>query len=135
MRAGRTWEHAPIVAIGPRLRVAFETGAFGPLADPYADDAVLDWSMPGRRAHAVGSAAVVAQLGEWWRVEGVLDGSVNTRAIVLAQPPDVQQRIRDELDRLDEPHRHDGGIGVPVSVRIASGRRMARRTLSKGPTS
>jgi len=34
---------------------------------------------------------------ELW--EGVLDGSVNTRATVLAQPPDVQQRIRNELDR------------------------------------
>jgi hypothetical protein len=31
---------------------------------------------------------------ELW--EGVLGGSVNTRATVLAQPPDVQQRIRDE---------------------------------------
>ena len=58
---------------------------------------------------------------ELW--EGVLDGSVNTRATVLAQPPDVQQRIRNELDRLVEPHRHHGEIHVPVSVRIASGRR------------
>ena len=58
---------------------------------------------------------------ELW--EGVLDGSVNTRATVLAQPPDVQQRIRIELDRLVEPHLHNGEIHVPVSVRIASGRR------------
>jgi ubiquinone/menaquinone biosynthesis C-methylase UbiE len=58
---------------------------------------------------------------ELW--EGVLDGSVNTRAIVHAQLPDVQQRIRDELERLVAPHEHDGEIHVPVSVRIASGRR------------
>jgi ubiquinone/menaquinone biosynthesis C-methylase UbiE len=58
---------------------------------------------------------------ELW--EGVLDGSVNTRAIVHAQPPDVRKRIRDELERLVEPHRHNGEIHVPVSVRIASGRR------------
>jgi ubiquinone/menaquinone biosynthesis C-methylase UbiE len=58
---------------------------------------------------------------ELW--EGVLNGSVNTRAIVLAQPPNVQKRIRTELDRLVEPHRHDGKVHVPVSVRIASGRR------------
>jgi len=58
---------------------------------------------------------------ELW--EGVLDGSVNTRATILAQPPGVQQRIRKELDRLVEPHRHDGPIHVPVSVRIAWGRR------------
>jgi hypothetical protein len=58
---------------------------------------------------------------ELW--EGVLGGSVNTRATVLAQPPGVQQRIRDELDRLIDPHRREGRIDVPVSVRIASGRR------------
>jgi len=58
---------------------------------------------------------------ELWN--GVLGGSVNTRAIVLAQPPEVQQRIRNELDRLIDAHRQDGMIVVPVSVRIASGRR------------
>jgi ubiquinone/menaquinone biosynthesis C-methylase UbiE len=58
---------------------------------------------------------------ELW--EGVVGGSVNTRAIVLAQPPEVQKRIRDELERLLEPLRHDQEIHVPVSVRIASGRR------------
>jgi hypothetical protein len=35
----------------------------------------------------------------------------------------VQQRIRDELARLVDAHRREGGIDVPVSVRIASGRR------------
>jgi SAM-dependent methyltransferase len=59
---------------------------------------------------------------ELW--DGVLGGSVNTRAIVLAQPPEVQQRIRNELDRLIDPYRHDGRIHVPVSVRIASARRV-----------
>ena len=38
----------------------------------YAEDAVLDWSMPGRRAQVIGSEAVVAQLGEWWRGGGEL---------------------------------------------------------------
>jgi SAM-dependent methyltransferase len=58
---------------------------------------------------------------ELW--EGVLGGSVNTRATVLAQPPDVQRRIRHELARLADPHRRGDGIDVPVSVHIASGRR------------
>jgi hypothetical protein len=60
------------VSLGQQLRAAFEAGAFGRLGDLYAEDAVLDWSMPGRRARAVGSAAVVAQLGEWWRGRGEL---------------------------------------------------------------
>jgi hypothetical protein len=58
---------------------------------------------------------------ELWN--GVLDGSVNTRATVIAQSPEVQQRIRTELDRLSEPYREDGKVHVPVSVRIASGLR------------
>jgi len=35
----------------------------------------------------------------------------------------VQRRTRRELAPLVEPHRHDGAIHVPVSVRIAWGRR------------
>src|SRR6266536_1374382 len=65
-RADRRCEHACIVSVslGRRLRAAFEAGAFGPLGDLYAVDAVLDWSMPGRRAQAIGSEAVVAQRSE-----------------------------------------------------------------------
>jgi SAM-dependent methyltransferase len=58
---------------------------------------------------------------ELW--EGILGGSVSTRATVLSQPPAVQRRIRKELARLVDPHRREDGIDVPVSVRIASGRR------------
>jgi hypothetical protein len=59
-------------SIGQRLRAAFEAGAFETLGDLYAEDAVLDWSMPGRRARATGSDAVVAQLSDWWRGRGEL---------------------------------------------------------------
>ena len=74
------------------------------------------------RVNTIGFVEPMHGTDELW--DGVLAGSVNTRAIVLAQPPDVQQRIRNELDRLVEPHRHDRGIDVPVSVRIASARRV-----------
>jgi ubiquinone/menaquinone biosynthesis C-methylase UbiE len=73
------------------------------------------------RIDTVGFVEPMRNTDELW--EGVLDGSINTRATVLAQPPDVQQRIRNELERLVEPHRHNGEIHVPVSVRIAAGRR------------
>jgi SAM-dependent methyltransferase len=55
---------------------------------------------------------------ELWH--GVLGGSVNTRAIVLAQPLAIQERIRSELERLAQPHHTEHGIDVPVSIRIAS---------------
>jgi hypothetical protein len=60
------------MSIGRRLRAASEAGAFERLADLYAEDAVLDWSMPGSRAHATGPEAIVAQLSEWWRGRGDL---------------------------------------------------------------
>jgi len=60
------------VGLGQRLRAAFEGGEFGSLGDLYAEDAVLDWSMPGCRARVLGSEAVIAQLGAWWRGRGVL---------------------------------------------------------------
>jgi SAM-dependent methyltransferase len=61
---------------------------------------------------------------ELW--DGVLGGSVNMRAIVLAQPLAVQERIRSEVERLAQPHLCEGGIDVPVSVRIASAGRPHR---------
>jgi aminoglycoside phosphotransferase (APT) family kinase protein len=60
------------VSLGQRLRAAFEAGAFGRLGGLYAEDAVLDWSLPGRRARVTGAEAVVAQLSEWWRGRGEL---------------------------------------------------------------
>lgn len=77
--------------------------------------------LAGIRIDTVAFDEPMRDADELW--EGVLHGSINTRATVLAQPPDVQTQIRDELERLVEPHRHDGEIHVPVSVRIASGRR------------
>jgi phosphotransferase family enzyme len=59
-------------SIGRRLRAAFESGEFARLGDLYAEDALLDWSMPGRRARVTGPDAVVAQLGAWWPGSGEL---------------------------------------------------------------
>jgi SAM-dependent methyltransferase len=63
-------------------------------------------------------------MDELW--QGVLGGSVNTRAIVLAQPLAMQERIRTELERLAAPHHREHGLDVPVSIRIASATRPSR---------
>jgi SAM-dependent methyltransferase len=57
----------------------------------------------------------------WW--EGGLHSLVRASASVLAQPPDVQRRIRAAFDRLIERHRGDDGFVVPVSAKIAAGRK------------
>nr|MBA3717757.1 hypothetical protein [Actinomycetota bacterium] len=53
------------------LAAAFESGDFEPLLELYAADALLDWSMPGRRARVVGPNAIVRQLHVWWPGSGV----------------------------------------------------------------
>ena len=59
------------VRIDRVLAAAFESGDFEPLAELYAADALLDWSMPGGRAQVVGPEAIVQQLGAWWPGSGV----------------------------------------------------------------
>jgi SAM-dependent methyltransferase len=62
---------------------------------------------------------------------GLLAGTVRTRALVLAQPEDVQARIRAAFDRLVRPYATKDDLEIPVSVKLASGRKAgseARRT-------
>src|SRR4051794_10662214 len=59
------------VRIDRVLAAAFESGDFEPLVELYAADALLDWSMPGRRARVVGPEAIVEQLRAWWPGSGV----------------------------------------------------------------
>ena len=53
------------------LAAAFESGDFERLVGLYAADALLDWSMPGRRARVVGPVAICRQLRAWWPGSGV----------------------------------------------------------------
>jgi hypothetical protein len=59
------------VRIERSLAAAFESGDFEPLAELYAVDALLDWSMPSRRARVVGPEAILRQLHAWWPGSGV----------------------------------------------------------------
>jgi len=93
----------------------------GPSRERLARDEELCRLFADVRVDTVAFVEPMRGTDELW--EGVLGGSVNTRATVLAQPPGVQRRIRDELARLADSHRCENGIDVPVSVRIASGRR------------
>jgi hypothetical protein len=50
-------------AISERLRACIEAGEFGPMADAYADNVVLDASLPGSRQRLHGPPEAVAALG------------------------------------------------------------------------
>lgn len=56
---------------------------------------------------------------ELW--EGLLTGTIRTAPLVLWQAGETQERIKRALDRLMEQYTVDGGIELPVSVKLASG--------------
>jgi SAM-dependent methyltransferase len=73
-----------------------------------------------------------ASSDELWN--GLMAGTVRTRALVLAQPEDMQSRIRAAFDRLVRPYGTKDGFEIPVSVKLASGRRAPERKATRaGP--
>jgi SAM-dependent methyltransferase len=55
--------------------------------------------------------------------EGMVNGSVRTRALLALQTSRMRQRIRTQLERLIEPYRVENGFDIPVCVKVASGRK------------
>jgi 2-polyprenyl-3-methyl-5-hydroxy-6-metoxy-1,4-benzoquinol methylase len=60
-----------------------------------------------------------ASRDELWN--GLIGATVRTRATVLAQPQEVQARIRATFDRLVRPYAQADALVVPISVKLASG--------------
>jgi hypothetical protein len=63
----------------------------------------------------------VAGAEQLW--EGYLRGAVRIRAMVRGQPERVRARIRAAFDRQANEHATDGGVELPVSVKLAAGRK------------
>ena len=57
--------------------------------------------------------------------QGLLGGTVRTAALIRGQTGDMQRQIRAEFDRIVRQHEVDGGLELPVSVKLASGRKPA----------
>jgi len=65
--------HRFILPVDPNvLRRCYETADFTPLLDWYADDAIFDALVPGRRVTLTGPDAIVGLLAEWWPEPGAL---------------------------------------------------------------
>ena len=56
-----------------------------------------------------------------WR--GLLGGTVRTSALVRGQPSEMQGRIRAAFDRIVQEYEVAAGLELPVSVKLASGRK------------
>jgi ubiquinone/menaquinone biosynthesis C-methylase UbiE len=55
--------------------------------------------------------------------EGLLAGTVRTSALILRQTHETQRRIRAAFDRIVGEYRTDDGVELPVSVKLAVGRK------------
>ena len=67
----------------------------------------------------------VATADELWA--GFLAGSLRVAVLITTQPAEMQQRIRAAFDRLVEEYRRDDGLELPISAKLASGRKPARQ--------
>jgi SAM-dependent methyltransferase len=55
--------------------------------------------------------------------DGAMGSLARTSALVRGQAPDVQRRIRSTFDRLVDEYSTSEGVNLPMSFKIASGRR------------
>jgi SAM-dependent methyltransferase len=60
-----------------------------------------------------------------WR--GLLGGTVRTSALVLRQPQETQRQIRAAFDRIVRQYEVGAALELPVSVKLASGRKPPSR--------
>ena len=120
--------------LGVFLEAAHEAGAEPPAQIPagppffrFADEpeftALLERA--GLSDVEVGTAAFTHRMAgadELWQL--LRDGTVRTRALLLGQPERTLARIRSSFDRLvGEYTAGDGGLELPVSVKVAAGRK------------
>ncbi|MGI8586729.1 MAG: class I SAM-dependent methyltransferase [Chloroflexia bacterium] len=99
----------------------------GPPSFPFADDVEFRRLLLAAGLEETG----VQTLAFTYRVDGadtlwngVLSGTVRTRPLVLGQPLDMQRRIRAEFDRIVRAYEAPGGgLDLPISVKLASGRK------------
>jgi SAM-dependent methyltransferase len=98
----------------------------GPDAFRFAADAALAALLSGAglaeaEVRSIAFEQEVADADELW--EGLLAGSVRTAALIERQLEPVRRRIRAAVEKAVEPYRSETGIALPVSAKLASGRR------------
>ena len=63
----------------------------------------------------------LASADELW--DGLVEGSVRVRPLIVGQSPETQRAIRLHFDELMESYRTEEGFAVPVSVKLAAARK------------
>ena len=98
----------------------------GPPMFRFADDReftrlLTDAGLADAAVETVEFLLQLASADELWN--GLVDGSVRVRPLILGQPPEMQDAIHTHFVRLLEEYRTEDGFAVPVSVKLAAARK------------
>jgi hypothetical protein len=115
------------------LEAVAEAGATPPADGPagpdffrFSVDEEFDTLLRGqgledRRVRTLGFTYRPSSADEFW--DGLIRGTVRMSALVLGQPEDMQRRIREAFEQRLEEFRTSDGFELPVSVKLAAGRK------------
>jgi len=85
-------------------------------------DALLrEHGLENRAVRTIAFSHPVQTPDELW--DGFIAGTVRTSALIVRQPEATRRRIRDAFDRLVAGYERDGVLELPVSAKVASGRK------------
>jgi ubiquinone/menaquinone biosynthesis C-methylase UbiE len=90
-------------------------------ADQEFDSLLRDQGLEDRTVETIAFDHRFSTGDELW--DGLLGGTVRTAALILRQPEDTRRRIRDAFDRRVREFESGDGLLLPVSVKLAAGRR------------
>lgn len=89
--------------------------------DEQFDALMRDRGLEERAVRTIAFTHSVPSVDELW--DGFLAGSLRMAVRITTQDQEMQQRIRAALERVVDEYRRDGAIHLPVSAKLASGRR------------
>jgi SAM-dependent methyltransferase len=85
-------------------------------------DALLrEQGLEDRQVKTIAFTHRASTAGEVW--DGLLGGSVRTSALIVRQSEDMRHRIREAFERRVAEYRLADGLELPVSVKLAAGRK------------
>jgi SAM-dependent methyltransferase len=90
-------------------------------ADEEFDALFGEAGLEERRVERIEFTLEVPDAGEYF--DALLGGTVRVSALVLRQPDEMQEKIRAAFERRMEEYRTAEGFELPVSVKLASGRK------------
>jgi SAM-dependent methyltransferase len=93
-------------------------------ADEEFDALMREHGLEDRAVRRIAFTHRVATADELW--DGLLGGTVRTSALIVRQPEETRRRIRDAFDRLVRQYQHEDVLELPVSVKLAAGRKPDR---------